>query len=274
MGDEAKDLKLRLSTEGAAQTERDLQGVARAGKDISGITEQIGNAAKKAGDGKFLGKLGEDAAAAARGTGQAAEAAQSAAHQFGELKRSGEDVTKIYRGIGEAAEGGTRGIIGSLTAMRGLVGLLRSIGSVALGPVGVVLGAVAAGVAYLGKVSRENKEAIEKVFKDTAANSEQLKAAYASLEAAGTKSLEQQLAALRELSAGFDELQTRIDAADMRIPNRPSCRWISARPSSTGMNSAPSLAPPPTRNGKRFLHHSANSAQHSTIRLPMPIWRI
>ncbi len=194
MADQDKELGLKITTsadvKGAEQAEAALKRVGSSAEDYS---EQMGNAAKKvAGDGKFLGSVGEAAAAAAKGTEEAGDAASTTAKQFTALKQSGDDVRKVFTGIGAAGEGGTRGIVGMLNAGRGLVGIFQRIGSVLAGPVGLGLGAAAAGIAYLGRIASQNQKAIEKVFADAAARSDGLKGSVTALQVAAEKSLKAQ----------------------------------------------------------------------------------
>lgn len=211
MAEEAKELQLKLTTQGAQQAARELENVATAaGK----VTEEQKDAAAAAVRALNAPTGGEEIR---RILGQTADGSRDAAKGLSQLKEQGENVTKVFRGLQESSEGGTRGILGAATALRGSVGLFKSIGSLLAGPVGFGLGAAAAGIAFLGKKARENQAAIEKVFTEAAAKSDKLKTAYANLEEAGSKSLAKQIADVEKLASAFSTLRGQIDAADKRI---------------------------------------------------------
>lgn len=214
MGDEAKELQLKLTTVGAQETQRQLEAVADSAEKVSDAQKSAVQEAVRLANAPAYGDKIKTI------LGQTAEGGKKAAEGLNELKKSGEDLTKVYRGLGDAAEGGTRGILGGLNAVRGGVGLFRSLGSVLLGPVGVALGAAAAGIALLGRKAKENQAAIEKIFTDAAAGADKLKASYAQIEADGTKSTEAQIAAIDTLIARYDALNQRIEKNDRSIATK------------------------------------------------------
>jgi hypothetical protein len=229
MAEPAKELQIKIGTTadvaGAEQAQQALEGVAQAAEkagasggqasqEIGKVTEEQREAAQAA-----LHELNKPAYSEQlkKILGDAKGAADGASRSMGHLKRSGEDVSRVFRGLQMSSAGGTRGVLGLLTAMQGLVGMFRRAGQLLLGPVGVALGAAAAGIAYLGKIANQNKEAIEKVFADAADGSERLKTAYADLEAEAEKSVAAQIEDVRRLAAAYDDLISRVDAAQKRM---------------------------------------------------------
>lgn len=204
-----RELQLKISTAadvaGAQQAERALDKVA---EKATAVSEEQKDAAKAALAGLTAPAYGEKIKHI---LGQTEGAARGASKEFTALKQSGDDVRRVFTGIQGAAEGGTRGIVGMLNAGRGLVGIFARIGSVLAGPVGLGLGAAAAGIAYLGRVAKQNQAAIEKVFAEAATRSGDLKTSVEALQKESEKSFAAQVKDVEALEASYGRLLATMD---------------------------------------------------------------
>lgn len=188
--DQKLDIKITTAadTSGAQKTEKALDGVtaasARAAKGATFLNESLGGK----GGGTGLGKGLEEA------------------------HRAGEGLQKVFGGLESASAGGVRGLVGMTNAARGLFGIIRALVS---GPIGLLIGAVgllgAAFIALTGR-SKETGGELDAVGSKTDA----VKAKLESLEATTKKSMAAQLAELKKVVAGYEELLGMIDKAEQR----------------------------------------------------------
>lgn len=106
-------LDIRISTTGAAQAARDIEG--------------IGSAAGKAGQ-------------------EAGKAGATARQGFNQFSKAGNDAANVINGLETASRGGIAGIFGIANAMRSLIGIVR--GAVAAtGPLGLLVTLLGTGLA-------------------------------------------------------------------------------------------------------------------------------
>lgn len=128
-------LDIKISTSGAAQAARDIEGV--------------GKAADKAGQ-------------------EAGKAGKSAGQGFQQFSKAGSDAANVINNLETASKGGIAGIFGIANAMRSLIGIVR--GAVAAtGPLGLLvtlLGTgLAAAMAIFGRESKSAEKSVEALTK-------------------------------------------------------------------------------------------------------------
>lgn len=189
--DEKLDIKITTAadTSGAQKTEKALDGVTaaatRAGKGATFLNESLGGGK---GGGNGLGKGLQDA------------------------HKAGEDLSKVFGGMEAASAGGVRGLVGITNAARGLFGIVRSLVS---GPIGLLIGAVGLlGAAFFALTGRSKETGTE--LDAVGSKTDSVKAKLESLEATTKKSMAAQLAELKKVVAGYEDLLSMIDKAEQR----------------------------------------------------------
>lgn len=223
MNGPAKDLQIKITTSadvsGAEAAERAIERVAEKADEAN--RQQRDNAAASLHERARAALVGINKESGAewikKVLGDPAAAADAANKSFTALSQSGQNMGRVFRGLGESTAGGLRGLLGLTNAVRGLIGLFGRIGAVLMGPVGLALGAAAAGIAYLGKVARDNQRAIENIFREAAEGSARLKTRYEELDTAAEKSLESQIEDVRKLTQEYTALTGAMDDAGKRV---------------------------------------------------------
>jgi hypothetical protein len=143
---------------------------------------------------------------------QAARAVEGATAAVKQMQTASAGARNVIEGL---SQGGFGGLI---RAGNGAATVVRSLATGALGTVLLpVLGASAVALALLKKRSEDAEKATKKMFEEAAAESVRLKDAFEAIDNAQQKSLDAQLARVAKLTARYDDLIGRIEAADNRI---------------------------------------------------------
>ncbi|MDD2763493.1 MAG: hypothetical protein PHE83_05905 [Opitutaceae bacterium] len=189
------ELRYEIKVEGAGQA--------------AGEFGRVGQAAEKAGQPQitFLGKLGE----AQRAQQAAADAASKS------LRDAGLAAGQANQVIGGLTRGGIGGLV---TALRGLIGLIRGPFAAAMGSMGVVAAAIATPVLVAIKIMRdkfdENRQAMEDMWTGAAARADRYKQAIEQIDAAAQKMTADMLADLDSINDRMSEMEGTMGRADER----------------------------------------------------------
>lgn len=200
------ELQIRIRADGS-QAKQEIAGVRSEAAKLS--DDQL-NQLKQSGPPVYLETLRKAAE-------ENKKAAAESASELREAKRAAGDVAQAFDGLRNASQGGAQGMLGLVQAGRAALGLFRQVGTVLLGPVGLGLGAAAAGIAYLGKIASENQEKIEEIFSDSAQRAAQLKKATDELGAQEEKTFKRYETDIAAVVKEYDELLGRMDAASKRF---------------------------------------------------------
>lgn len=189
-------LEVKVTTPGAADGARSVEALAVA-------TDKVGEAGQRAGKGAtFLNQ----------GLSEAKKSGDSLKGTFDQVGRSGENVQKVFGGLQQASSGGIAGLVGMITAARGLFGVLRGL---VAGPVGLLITGVTALVAVLVSL-RQGTDSTATSLEEAGKKSDELTAKIQSLTAETNKGFESQVEAGKKLVAQYDELLGRMDKAQQR----------------------------------------------------------
>lgn len=186
------ELRYDIKVEGAGQS--------------AGEIGRVGDAAEKAQTPQitFLGKLGE----AQR---KAADAGRETAESLREASRTAREAHEVISGLERG------GIGGLVSALRGLIGLLRGPYAAAMGSVGVVAAGIAAPVIVGIKIMRdkfeENRKAMEDMWTGAAQRADRYKQAIEQIDTAAKKMTDDMLTNLNEINQSMSDMEGRMQQA-------------------------------------------------------------
>lgn len=188
-------------------TAADTRGAGQASKALDGVA-QAGERAGKAG---------------AKWINSTTEAAQQGSKALDGLKQGGENVGKVFGGLAQASRGGIGGLVGLTNAARGLVAIFRTLSAGAIGGVVGAIGLLGGALIGVGKLFLDTKAQVDAArdgLNLSSKSAEEFAKELKELEATAEKSLQKHLAEVQKLSQGYNELLSRMDAAEKQAARR------------------------------------------------------